>query len=317
MLRNRRVLPFDKKLNDENIQKEIKRREVQRSRRQKALDARRKRLNDNMEDWTDQEIIEYIKDNFYEITGVRYRDIFADYVGEREDSPIFDEKMVYESYPGIEEVLRNRFKKTRREIDDLLYLIDDYFSEDWEANRGKVLDAKRKARRKAKTKDKVQDEEIIQLTEDEIKVLKKVLPNLVALIEGEVEVEIELDESEFDIELEVDKDQFDQLTNEDDKLEDQDELGKIMSDPKKKEALKEVLNDSDDKKLNRLERRKAGDSAIEPLKLKDEVRNRINNKIQDEKVVKPDFTTRFEESINKLNDESTVKEQVDFSSRWN
>lgn len=220
MLKNRRVLPFDKKLNDEDIQKETKRREVQRSRRRKALDAKRK---------------------------------------EKEA--------------------------------------------------------------KAKTKDKVQDEEIIQLTEDEIKVLKKVLPNLVALIEGEVEVEIELDESEFDIELEVDKDQFDQLTNEDetedDKLEDQDELGKIISDPKKKEALKEVLNDSDDKKLKRLERRKAGDSAIEPLKLKDEVKNRINNKIQDEEVVKPDFTTRFEESINKLNDESTVKEQVDFSSRWN
>lgn len=143
-----------------------------------------------------------------------------------------------------------------------------------------------------KNTKKALDEDVLAFTSEELEVLNKALPKLIQLLSGEAELEIEeevveLEDDELDSESEFD-DLEAQMNDdlEDNKLNDESDLGDIIKDPQKKEALRKVLTDSVPRR--RLARKKAQD-AIERVSFTNRYRNDerskmklIDNDIKDE-----------------------------------
>lgn len=152
-----------------------------------------------------------------------------------------------------------------------------------------------------KKSKKALDEDILALSTEELEILTKALPKLIQLLSGEAELEIEeeLEPVEGNEGVEGDEGDFEDLESqmnedlEENKLNDESDLGDIIKDPQKKAALKKILTDSAPRR--RLNRKKAQDS-----------------------VSKVDFTSVYESGKprQKLNDNNIKDESKAMSDRF-
>ena len=82
--------------------------------------------------YTDEELAEYIHDNFEEITGEDISIIYNN--SEDEDAPIYDQNGIDKTSDSIISFLKDNTEKTQREIDDFLEYLDNYLSKYYEFN---------------------------------------------------------------------------------------------------------------------------------------------------------------------------------------